>query len=187
MYQYKSTIDSVPNKGTNPGDRFLKTYIETTKNGRRTLEETGKTDIYEYIQQDLEDSKIENIMIRVAKGDLSRLRESEPQYIDATTIPNSMMEVQNLICKSKQEFEKMPSEVRQLFGYSAEEYINEMGTKQFIEKMSPYVEKIEKISMEKNEKEYEKKVREGAKLNYDIAKEQAKLGGEDTNGNDKGN
>ena len=45
--------------------------------------------------------------------------------------------------------------------------------------MSPYVEKIEKISMEKNAKEYEKKIKEGAKLNYDIAREQALLAGEE--------
>ena len=179
MYQYKQTIDSVPFKGTPTGDRYLATYTLTTLSGRKKLERTGKTDIHEYVQQDLEDSKIENIMIRVAKGDLSALRQSEPQYVDTSTMPNSMMEVQNLIVRSKEEFDKFPSEVKQLFGYSAEEYINEMGSKQFIEKMSPYVEKIEKISMEKNAKEYEKKVKEGAKLNYDIAREQALLTGEE--------
>lgn len=45
----------------------------------------------------------------------------------------------------------------------------------YLEKMSPYIEKIEKISKEKNAKEYHKKVAEGAKLNYDIAIEQQRL------------
>lgn len=180
MHQYKQTIDSVPFKPTPAGDKYLATYTLTTLGGRKKLERTGKTDIHEFIQQDLEDSKIENIMIRVAKGDMSVLRQSEPQYVDTSTMPNNFMEVQNMIVKSKAEFEKMPAEVKKLFGYSSEEYINEMGTKEFIEKMSPYVEKIAKISMEKNAKEYEKKVKEGAKLNYDIARAQAELAGEET-------
>lgn len=177
MQKYK--IDFAAEKKPTPaGNKFLATYTLSTLEGRETLERTGKTNIYEMIQADLEDSKIENVIKKVMMGDLSVLRQSEPQYIDASTMPNDMMTVQNIIVKTKQEFEKMPEEVKKLFNYSAEEYVNEMGTKEFMEKMKPYNEKIEKISMEKNAKEYEKKVREGAKLNYDIAREQAKLGEE---------
>lgn len=174
MRLYK--IDFAGNDMPTPaGTKELKTYTQSTKNGRLMLECTGKTNIYDMIQADLEDSKIENIMKRVMMGDLSVLRQSEPQYIDASTVPSSMMEVQNHIVRMKEEFQKYPDEVKKLFGYSAEEYVNEMGTKEFLHKMSPYIEKIEKISMEKNAKEYEKKVKEGAKLNYDIAIEQKNL------------
>lgn len=177
MQKYKIDFAAVGNP-TPAGDKFIATYTLSTLEGRETLERTGKNNVYEMIQADLEDSKIENIIKRVMMGDLSVLRQSDPQYIDASTMPNDMMTVQNIIIKTKQEFEKMPEEVKKLFNYSAEEYVNEMGTKEFIEKMKPYNEKIEKISMEKNAKEYEKKVKEGAKLNYDIAKEQARLGEE---------
>ena len=50
-----------------------------------------------------------------------------------------------------------------------------MGTDEFKDIMAPYNEQIAKIAEEKNHKEYLKKVQEGAKLNYDIAKEQALL------------
>lgn len=177
MQKYK--IDFAAEKKPTPaGTKFLPTYTLSTLDGRETLERTGKINIYDMIQADLEDSKIENIIKRVMMGDLTVLRQSDPQYIDASTMPNDMMTVQNIIVKTKQEFEKMPEEIKKLFNYSAEEYVNEMGTKEFMEKMKPYNEKIEKISMEKNAKEYEKKVKEGAKLNYDIAREQAKLGEE---------
>lgn len=179
------TIDFAGNDMPTPaGTKELKTYTQSTKNGRLMLECTGKTNIYDMIQADLEDSKIENIMKRVMMGDLSVLRQSEPQYIDASTVPSSMMEVQNHIVRMKQEFEKYPDEVKKEFNYSAEQYVNEMGTKEFLEKMSPYIKKIEKISMEKNAKEYEKKVKEGAKLNYDIAREQERLGSESKGGNE---
>lgn len=177
MQKYKIDF-SAEKRPTPAGTKFLPTYTLSTLDGRETLERTGKTNIYEMIQADLEDSKIENVIKRVMMGDLTVLRQSDPQYIDASTMPNDMMTVQNIIVKTKQEFEKMPEEIKKLFNYSAEEYVNEMGTKEFMEKMKPYNEKIEKISMEKNAKEYEKKVKEGAKLNYDIAREQAKLGEE---------
>lgn len=177
MQKYKIDFEAVGNP-TPAGTKFLPTYTLSTLEGRETLERTGKNNIYDMIQADLEESKIENVIKKVMMGDLSVLRQSEPQYIDASTMPNDMMTVQNIIVKTKQEFEKFPEEVKKLFNYSPEEYINEMGTKEFMEKMKPYNEKIEKISMEKNAREYEKKVKEGAKLNYDIAKEQAKFGEE---------
>lgn len=176
MHQYR-TIEAVPRVGSPVGDKYLTTYTMSTKHGRVKLEKSGQTDIEEYVQQDLESTKIENIMHKIALGDLSVLRQSEPQYVDTSTMPKSMMEAQNLIVRSKEEFEKYPTEVKRLFNYSAEQYINEMGTKEYLEKMSPFIQKIEKISKEKNAAEYEKKIKEGAKLNYDIAKAQAALEG----------
>lgn len=173
---HKYDIDFAGNGKASPaGSKYLSTYTLSTEEGRMKLQKTGKTNIYDMIQEDLEDSKIENIVKKVMLGDLSVLRQSEPQYIDASTIPNNLMQVQNIIVRMKEEFEKMPIEVKEKFNNSAEEYVNEMGSKEFLEKMTPYVEKFEKISMEKNAKEYEKKVKEGAKLNYDIAKEQKRM------------
>lgn len=111
------------------GQMFLDTYTLSTLEGRTKLEKTGKTNIYEMIQADLEDSKVENIVKRVMMGDLTALRQSDPQYIDASTMPTNMMQVQNLIVKMKEEFEKYPEEIKQKFNYSAEEYVNEMGSK----------------------------------------------------------
>lgn len=87
------------------------------------------------------------------------------------------MEAQNLVIRLKDEFYNMPLEVRKEFGNDPEIYVSEMGTETFKEKMSPYNEKIAKIAAEKSAKEYERKVKEGAKLNYDIAREQAALEG----------
>lgn len=83
------------------------------------------------------------------------------------------MEAQNLQIRLQDEFYKMPIEVRREFNNSPEQYVNEMGTPEFLEKMTPYNEKILAISKEKSMKEYEKKVKEGAKLNLDIEREMA--------------
>lgn len=87
------------------------------------------------------------------------------------------MEAQNLAIRMKDEFYKMPVEVRKEFDNSPEKYVSLMGTDEFKSIMAPYNEKIAKIAEEKNAKEYELKVKQGAKLNYDIAREQAKMEG----------
>lgn len=87
------------------------------------------------------------------------------------------MDAQNLVIRMKSEFDKMPVEVKEKFNNSADHYVEMMGTKEFNELMAPYNEKVAKIAAEKNHKEYMQKVKEGAKLNYDIAKEQAALEG----------
>ena len=160
------------------GRRYANEYQEEVKNGIITLIKTGETNVYELIQSHSEECKIENILHAVAMGDLSALKQREASYIDATTMPHSLMEAQNLMIRMRDEFFKMPLEVRKEFGNSPEAYVEEMGTPEFLEKMAPYNEKILAISKEKNAKEYEKKVKEGAKLNLDIEREQARMKGE---------
>lgn len=165
---------------TNSGTPFINTYQEIIdkKSGKLRLEKTGEHNVYEEIQQDAESCKIENILHAVAMGDLNALNQREATYVDATTMPKTLREAQDLVIRLKDEFYKMPIDVRKEFGNSPEMYVSLMGTDEFKEIMSPYNEKIAKIAQEKSDKEYRQKVKEGAKLNYDIAKEQAALGGE---------
>lgn len=173
-----TVFNKPPRKNTPHGSRYINTYQEQiNKKGKKSLVKTGEHDVYAEIQLDLESCKIENILHQVAMGDLKALQQREATYIDATTMPHSLMEQQNLVIKMKDEFYKMPIEVRKEFENSPEMYVSLMGTNEFIEKMAPYNNKIAKIAEEKNAKEYEKKVKEGAKLNYDIAREQAKMEG----------
>lgn len=170
-----------PNRKNTPsGSIYLNTYQEEiNKKGKLSLVKTGQTNIDELIQQDLESTKIENILHAVAMGDLNALKQREGTYVDATTLPHSLMEAQNLVIRLKDEFYDLPLEVRKLFDNSPEQYVSEMGTNTYLEKMAPYNEKIEAISKEKSMKEYQKKVAEGAKLNIDIEKEVARQKGEE--------
>lgn len=159
------------------GDGTIKTYQEEIKNGRKQLTHVGFHDVYAEIQIDVDNCRIENILHQVAMGDYSALQAREATYVDATTMPKSLMEAQNLVIRMKDEFEKMPIEIRKEFGNSADKYVELMGTEEFKNIMSPFNEKIAKVAEEKNAKEYERKVKEGAKLNYDIAREQKILEG----------
>lgn len=156
------------------GTHFLNTYTEVIKDGKKQLEKTGETNIYDKIQEDLEGTKIENILQAAAMGDLSALNQRETIYADVTEMPKTLMEAQNLVLKAKQEFEQMPLEVRKLFDNSPEKYVEEMGEKVFLEKMAPYNEKIKAIKEAGSLKEYKKKVAAEAKFQTDVKAEMEK-------------
>lgn len=175
---FYTAVNKPPKKTTPEGNQYINTYQEEiTKKGKLRLVRTGQTNVYESIQADLESTKIENILHQLAMGDLNALKQREATYCDVTTMPKSLMEAQNLVIRMKDEFYKMPVEVRKEFDNSAEKYVNLMGTNEFNEIMAPYNEKIAAIAKEKNYAEYQKKVKENAKLNIDIAKEQAAMEG----------
>lgn len=162
---------------TPSGTGLLNVYQEEIKDGIKTLTKTGIKNVYEEIQLDLESTKIENILHAALMGDYTALKARDGAYVDSTTMPKSLMEAQNLVIRMKDEFERMPVEVKEKFNNSADKYVELMGTKEFTDIMSPYNEKVAKIAAEKNHKEYEQKVKEGAQLNYDIARAQKALEG----------
>lgn len=150
------------------GTHFLNEYQEEIVKGKKELVKIGEKDVYAMIQEDLEGTKIENILHAVAMGDLSALQQRETTYADATTMPKTLMEAQNLVLKMKGEFEILPLEVRKLFDNSPEKYVDEMGTELFNEKMKPYNDKISAIAEAGSLKEYEKKVKAEAKFQKDV-------------------
>lgn len=86
---------------------MLNVYQEQLdKKGHKGLVKTGETNVYEMIQQDLEQSKIENILHRLAMGDLQALNQREGTYFDSTVMPKELRETLNLVLKAKNEFEK---------------------------------------------------------------------------------
>lgn len=177
MCKVYTKYDVPRHKSTPSGTGLLNVYQEEIKDGIKSLVKTGITNTDEEIQLDAESCKIQNILHAAMMGDLSALRAREGSYCDATTMPKSLMEAQNLVLRMKSEFDAMPLEVKEKFNNSADRYVELMGTKEFNDMMAPYNEKVAKIAAEKSHKEYEKKVKEGAQLNYDIAKAQKMLEG----------
>lgn len=154
------------------GTIYLNEYQEEINdNGQLNLVKIGQKNIYLMIQEDADSVDIRNILHSVAMGDLQALKQREATYYDATTLPNNLKDMQNIVLKARDEFYKMPVEVRREFRNDPDVYVSEMGTKEFIEKLAPYNDKILAISKEKSDKEYRKKVKEGAKLNIDIENE----------------
>lgn len=154
------------------GSRYENTYQEEIdkKTGKKILVKTGKTCVYDMIQADLESSKIENIIHKLAMGDLSVLKQAELTYADADDFPKNLMEAQNIVVKAKAEFDKFPPEVKKEFNNSPEQYVSEMGTDLFMKKMSPFNDEIAKKQKAAAEKEYTDKVNETAAFNKAVNK-----------------
>lgn len=159
-----------PKKFTPEGSIYENKYAEEiNENGKKALKVTGQTNIYEIIQQDLENVNIYNILNRLSRGDLTALNQREGTYIDCTNMPTTLMDYQNIVLKAKQEFYELPVEVRKEFDNSPEQYVSEMGTQSFLDKLAPYNEKIAKIKEAGNLEEYNKKVAAQAKFEKDVA------------------
>ena len=174
-----SSIVKPKHRYTPEGTIYLNTYQECLdEEGHKSLERIGQTNIYEKIQEEADATRIENILHSVAMGDLNALQQRDAMYVDATTMPKSLREAQDLVIRLRDEFYDLPLEVRKEFSNSPEQYVSEMGTKEFFEKMTPYNQKIAAIEKEKSDKEYRRKVQEGAKLNIDIEREMAAQKGE---------
>ena len=141
------------------GSPIAKTYeyIIDKKTGRKVCVPAGETNIYEMIQASAESCKIENIIKRATNGDLSGLNVRNAQYLDLTEAPTNLMEMQNMIIKATQEFEKLPIEIKNKFGNSAEEYISKYGGEEWakalnlIEEPKAKIEEVIEKETETNE------------------------------------
>lgn len=151
----------------NAGSRYENVYQEEIdkKSGSTHLVKTGETCVYDLIQADLEQSKIENIIHKLAMGDYSVLREAKLTYVDESDFPKDLMEAQNIVVKAKAEFDKFPADVKREFNNSPEQYVSEMGTDEFIKKMAPFNEEIAKKQKEDSDREFNQRVLDTATFN----------------------
>lgn len=114
--------------------------------GHKKLVMTGKTNIYDIIQESLEQSKIENIIRRATEGDPYALTVMNGQYIDTSDLPTSLAEAQAFVIKAKSEFDQLPINIRRAFDMSAEKYVAEYGTSGWMNKMGISADSTKKES-----------------------------------------
>lgn len=171
MSKFRTKYEEHKRYHCSPGTRYENTYQEEIdkKTGRKHLVKIGKTCVYDLIQQDAEASKMVNIIQKLAMHDLSVLKEAKLTYADADDFPKSLMEAQDIVIKAKAEFDKFPAEVRKLFNNSPEQYVSEIGTKDFIEKMTPYNDEINRKFKEEEDTKFNKAVAEQIRFDNAVA------------------
>lgn len=139
---------------TEPQDyhhEYVTNYVELfDKNGEPYLEPTETYNQWERTQSYADDCKIENVIAAAQRGDFSMLMQRKPTYMDATGLPKTLAEAQNLVIRMKDEFMKMPNEVKEKFNNSPEMYVNMMGTPEFDKIMGSYNKHIADIAKAKS-------------------------------------
>lgn len=100
--------------------------MELDKHGHKYLVEDEPSDLYGLIQSHADECKIEAIVERAMHGDPTALNKVQAQYADMTKYPKNLAAANNEIIKLKQEFEKLPTKVKQSFDNSYDVYIAEL-------------------------------------------------------------
>lgn len=148
-YKVYSRFEKRPTEPAPAGSREMPVYeIEIDERGHKNLVKTGVKNIYDKIQAPLESTKIENILRRAAGGDATALAQTNGQFVDCTDMPTSFSAMQNTISRMRQEFEKLPIEIRREYNNSAEQYIADYGSKNWMEKLGLKTEEPKKTEKE---------------------------------------
>lgn len=115
------------NLSTPSGTELETTYAyEVDKKGMKNLVENGKKNVYEEIQEHLEDTKIENIIANVVAGDTSALR-SDVIYDDITGMPNNLLDAMNQVHALEETYANAPASVKEMFP-TLESYVTQAGS-----------------------------------------------------------
>lgn len=91
--------------------------------GKKELKETGKTDIYERIQESKESTMIYNILEKFLDGDNEIINKQVSRYGDFTELPTNLAEAQQLIIDAENTFKSLPLDIRKEFNHSPTEFM----------------------------------------------------------------
>ena len=101
--------------------------------GRKVLTKVGKKDLYQEIQASLEETKIENVLARAMAGE--NVFRPEGIYADLTEMPNNLIEARQAIQNLENTWNKLPTEIKNKYNNSIEDYINASGSESWLKDM----------------------------------------------------
>lgn len=136
---------------TSSGSRWEpQCQIETDpETGRQKLIDIGAEDRYAKIQEQLEPTKIENILRRFQEGDASALARAHGLYMDISDMPTSLIEANQKLEQVKQSFEKLPTEIKEAFDNDPMVMLAEIENGNGLEKL----QKLTQIKTQETQKE----------------------------------
>lgn len=103
-------------------------------NGRRKLIPDVKINIWDIIQSHAEECEIENIVRRALNGDPFALNKKVGNFMDLTEMPRTIAEAQQLVINLKEQFEKLPADIKQKFDNNAEIFVASYGSEDWADK-----------------------------------------------------
>lgn len=154
--EFYSAFNPPESKPTCAGEETRKTYRwAENENGEKELVEDEEINIADEIESYHEETKISNI-IRRATFDVNAanmlLGDSGNNGADLTTMPENLMEAQNIMVKAKAAYATLTPKQRAEFE-SIGEYMATAGTEEWAKKLGYITEKKEVKEEAKNESE----------------------------------
>lgn len=104
------------------------------KFGRKILVKTGETNLYAKIQESLEETKIENILKRVAIGDNSVLRP-DGIYADLTEMPSNLIEARQQMQELENLWNSLDNDIKRKYNFDLDQFIGQAGKEEWLRDM----------------------------------------------------
>lgn len=138
MMKFRTQYDQRERVPANAGTREHILYTaQFDDQGNHILVESGKENLYDYIQSHKESVDIHVIMERFARGDVEALQRRQAMFGDFTELPTTYAGMLNAIQLGEQHFMSLPLEVRQRFDNNFAKWLAAMDDMpSFLQKMS---------------------------------------------------
>lgn len=129
---------------TPTGDGIEEIYgYEINKYGQKVLVKQGEYSLYDKIQESLEETKIENILQKVAMGDTSVMRP-DGIYADLSEVPKNMIEARKSMQKLENLWNGLDNEIKAKYDYDVDKFIGASGTESWLLDMGLIKKKLKK-------------------------------------------
>lgn len=132
-----------------PGTKFHTIYKPVVqKDGTILLKESDQIDIEAYINSFKESTDMAYILQQIKLGNFDILNQRTANYGDFTDVPQSMAEFQQRLIDGKNAFYSLSPEVRNAYDNDLWKFMNDAGSKKWLDVMKDYLPQPEKIESE---------------------------------------
>lgn len=134
--QFKTQYDARDRIFSDPGSPEHITYAgHYDEKGRVVLEESGRENIYDFIQSHAESCDIHVLMKRFQNGDVDALSQKQGFYGDFLDFPKTYAEALNHMNEMERQFMALPVETREKFGNSFTEFLAASAEPDFLQRL----------------------------------------------------
>lgn len=134
--EFKTQYDARERVFTDPGSPEHITYAgHYDEKGRVVLEESGRENIYDFIQSHAESCDIHVLMKRYQNGDVEALSQKQGFYGDFLDFPKTYAEALNHMNEMERQFMALPVETREKFGNSFTEFLAASAEPDFLDRL----------------------------------------------------
>lgn len=131
---FRTQFDQHEHVYQNIGNRFKIVYSPTfDSRGVMTLEESGRDDLYSFIQSHAASCDIHVILDRYVNGDVNVLSKVQGVYADLTQFPKTYADVLNQVIAGEKAFNALDVDTKIKFNNSFSEFMASIGSDKFNE------------------------------------------------------
>lgn len=136
---------------TNNGSPIKTEYQVRLIDNNMEIVETGKSDLYEYIQSHKDSVDIHKILERCAQiEDYSLLNRMPTQFMDVTDMPDNLAGAYAMVKDAENFFDRMPVDIKEKYNNNFIEFISDLGSDKFNDNVSKFLDTVKKVTESKS-------------------------------------